>query len=291
MKTYITLTDKNGTKKYQFSPNFRRNLKLFFASIIIIFSVLIYGIYALKMRLNEAQILTKSLQNETTLLNLKNETLIKNIADDKSAKLQAYINESNEEQINEAFKSSDLRENAEKIDISAMNQKSIKKKILSAIPNEYPVPNAGITDKYGYRIHPITHAKAMHEGIDLRADIGTKVRATADGVVEYAAASGTGYGYLVIISHNFGFSTRYAHLSNYDVVKVGQFVKKGDLIGYSGNTGRSTGPHLHYEVRFLQRTIDPANFIAWNGKDGFGDIFQNERKVPWQGLINAISEF
>ena len=174
MKTYITLTDENGTKKYQFSPNFRRNLKLFFASIIIIFSVLIYGIYALKMRLNEAQILTKSLQNETTLLNLKNETLIKNIADDKSAKLQAYINESNEEQINEAFKSSDLRENAEKIDISIADQKSIKKKILSAIPNEYPVPNAGITDKYGYRIHPITHAKAMHEGIDLRANIGTK---------------------------------------------------------------------------------------------------------------------
>ena len=117
------------------------------------------------------------------------------------------------------------------------------------------------------------------------------MRATADGVVEYAAASGTGYGYLVIISHNFGFSTRYAHLSNYDVVKVGQFVKKGDLIGYSGNTGRSTGPHLHYEVRFLQRTIDPANFIAWDGKDSFDDIFQNERKVPWQGLINAISEF
>lgn len=163
--------------------------------------------------------------------------------------------------------------------------KKIEKKFLKTVPNGFPLVNQGITDNYGMRIHPISRVERFHHGIDLRAKAGTPLYATADGIIEYSSMTNSGYGYLVIISHNFGFQTRYGHMQDEQIVKVGDFVKKGDLIGYSGNTGYSTGPHLHYEVRFLGRTLDPKNFIEFN------NIFYDERKVPWRSLIGAIEEF
>ncbi|MCH5336281.1 MAG: M23 family metallopeptidase, partial [Campylobacter sp.] len=115
----------------------------------------------------------------------------------------------------------------------------------------------------------------------------TPVYATANGVVEFAGYNENGYGYNVILLHNFGFKTVFAHMTRRDVVKAGQFVKKGELIGYSGNTGLSTGPHLHYEVRFINKTLEPLPFLNLQRKN-MNNFFNTERRVPWQSLIEAV---
>jgi hypothetical protein len=114
---------------------------------------------------------------------------------------------------------------------------------------------------FGMRTHPVFKYKRMHDGIDFRADIGTHLFATGDGVVKYASRNGN-YGNLLIIDHGFGFETRYAHLSGYaDGVRVGSEVKRGDIVAYSGNTGLTNGPHLHYEVYRDGEAIDPLNYL------------------------------
>jgi murein DD-endopeptidase MepM/ murein hydrolase activator NlpD len=160
--------------------------------------------------------------------------------------------------------------------------------LLQFIPNGSPVPYNGITSKFGYRIHPTLGRREMHRGTDLKAEIGTPVYSTADGLAEYAGYhEKSGYGNLIILEHNYGFKTYYGHL-NKVVIKYGTFIKKGELIGYSGNTGMSNGPHLHYEVRFFSRALNPYWFIKWNVKN-YQEIFEKEKSIPWQSLITATA--
>lgn len=131
---------------------------------------------------------------------------------------------------------------------------------LKSIPAIRPV-NGIIISGYGMRIHPVLRYKRMHEGIDFRADIATKVYATGDGVIKFAGRNGS-FGNLIEIDHGFGFVTRYAHLSNFtENLREGQEIKRGDLIGYTGNSGLTEGPHLHYEVLVNDRPIDPLNYL------------------------------
>lgn len=160
--------------------------------------------------------------------------------------------------------------------------------ILNQIPNGWPITNKGVTGKFGWREHPILKRKEFHPGIDLAASIGTPIYAPASGVVEFSGYSNNGYGYNVILLHNFGFKSVFAHMTRKDVVKAGDFVNKGDLIGYTGNTGLSTGPHLHYEVRFINKTLEPLYFLNLKRKN-MNEFFSQERRVPWQSLIKAVS--
>lgn len=160
--------------------------------------------------------------------------------------------------------------------------------ILNQIPNGWPITNKGITGKFGWREHPILKRKEFHPGIDLAASIGTPIYAPASGVVEFSGYSNNGYGYNVILLHNIGFKSVFAHMTRKDVVKAGDFVNKGDLIGYTGNTGLSTGPHLHYEVRFINKTLEPLYFLNLKRKN-MNEFFNQERRVPWQSLIKAVS--
>lgn len=156
--------------------------------------------------------------------------------------------------------------------------------IFTVVPNGAPLPFEGVTSPFGRRTHPVTHRPEFHTGIDLRAKHHKPVWTTADGIVEYAGYNGgSGYGNLVIVDHGFGFKTYYGHLHKV-LVRRGDTVVKGDLIGLSGNTGRSTAPHLHYEVRFLGRPLNPYWFIHWQRKD-YRAIFQKIKEVPWQSLI------
>lgn len=156
---------------------------------------------------------------------------------------------------------------------------------MKFIPNGYPIDYyRRISDVFGYRIHPILKSRHLHSGIDFSAEVGTPVYATADGVVEFAYKGfNGGYGHMIKIDHSFGFKTYYAHLDQL-IVKRGDFVKKGQMVAYSGNSGNSTGAHLHYEIRFLGAYIDPKNFIQWNIRD-FDSIFEKEKKIPWQSLL------
>lgn len=156
---------------------------------------------------------------------------------------------------------------------------------LHAIPNGVPIQAKKITDKFGPRIHPVRKKRVMHHGIDFKADRGTPVYATADGVIEFGAFhKASGYGKLIIMQHSFGFKTYYGHLKTIKV-KTGEFVSKGQLIGLSGNTGMSTGPHLHYEIRHLFTTINPEPFLSWNITN-FNDLFTKVKGVKWASLKN-----
>ena len=145
-----------------------------------------------------------------------------------------------------------------------------------------------VTASFGYRKHPISKKKQFHRGIDLRAKRKTNVFATADGVVRYVQSRDkSAFGRVVIISHNYGFETVYAHLRK-TRVKIGDIIKKGDIIALSGNSGRSTGPHLHYEVRYASMVLNPKNFMKWNLKN-YETIFNKERRIKWDSLINLIN--
>lgn len=131
---------------------------------------------------------------------------------------------------------------------------------LDFIPTIWPLARERrISSGFGYRRHPVHKRVILHQGIDIPARIGTPVRATAEGVVTIAGNRG-GYGLLVEINHGNGYRTRYGHNSRL-AVRVGQKVKKGQIIAYVGNTGTSTGPHVHYEVRLNNVPVDPTPFL------------------------------
>jgi murein DD-endopeptidase MepM/ murein hydrolase activator NlpD len=137
-----------------------------------------------------------------------------------------------------------------------------KATMLSSIPAIQPVSNKDLTrvaSGYGWRIHPIYKTEKMHTGMDFTAPIGTEVYATGNGVVDKVEMDGRGYGNNVLINHSYGYETLYAHLNKY-IVRPGQKVSRGDLIGYVGNSGTSTGPHLHYEVRKNTNPVNPVNY-------------------------------
>jgi murein DD-endopeptidase MepM/ murein hydrolase activator NlpD len=142
-------------------------------------------------------------------------------------------------------------------------EQAVKKKLLPTImPVEAPYNASG----FGRRIDPFTGQLAMHEGIDFLADTGSSVVAAAGGVVQFAGFHPQ-YGYMIDVDHGNDLVTRYAHLSKL-FVKEGDVVLRGRKVALSGNTGRSTGPHLHFEVRFRGAAQNPARFLASNSQQG-----------------------
>lgn len=144
-----------------------------------------------------------------------------------------------------------------------MDMVSNKEKMMAALPAIQPISNKELkrlSSGFGVRIHPILKVKKLHPGIDFSAPTGTPIYATGDGVVKKVRNSLGGYGNQVDIDHGFGYVTRYAHMSAFNV-KKGQEVKRGECIGFVGNSGRSTAPHLHYEVHKDNVKIDPVHFF------------------------------
>ena len=131
---------------------------------------------------------------------------------------------------------------------------------LAAAPTLWPVQGR-ITGSFGERIDPFSGEGAFHRGVDISSDIGTRVIAPADGVVQYSDLM-NGYGRTVLLEHGNGISTLYGHLSGF-AVGPGQFVHRGDTVGYVGQSGRSTGPHLHYEVRIFNTPVNPHKYMRF----------------------------
>ena len=161
-----------------------------------------------------------------------------------------------------------------------------KEKMLASIPAIQPVRNIQlkrISSYFGYRVDPFYKVKKFHEGIDFSAPRGTPIHVTGDGRVVQVKRSRRGYGNEIVVDHGYGYKTLYAHLSAFDV-KRGQRVKRGQVIGLIGNTGKSTAPHLHYEVRKNNRPVNPIYFF-------YNDLTPNEyskmlelSKIPTQSM-------
>jgi len=138
-----------------------------------------------------------------------------------------------------------------------------KEKLLRAIPAIQPVSNKNlkrVASGFGYRIDPLYKDSRLHAGLDFSAPTGTPIYATADGEVQIAGFNTDGYGNKVVINHGYGFQTLYVHMVRV-IARVGQSIKRGEVIGYVGSTGKSTGPHLHYEVIKRGTKVDPVYYF------------------------------
>jgi murein DD-endopeptidase MepM/ murein hydrolase activator NlpD len=161
-----------------------------------------------------------------------------------------------------------------------------KDTMLSCIPAIQPVSNKDLkrlASGFGMRIHPIYRIAKMHTGLDFTADIGTEIYATGDGVVESIESKFSGYGNHVIINHGFGYESLYAHMSRI-AVSPGQRIRRGQIIGYVGNTGASTGPHLHYEVIKNGEKVDPSFYF-------YNDITPEQYEDMLKRSANAKQSF
>ncbi len=305
----ITISDIQGSRQYTLSQ-FIKVIAMWVALLIMI--VLVAGgffLHHLSNKVEEAQAKTTQaeektarIQQEANSAQLLINTLIK-----KQQKLEKKIQTKTEslsslnKHLGEIEEILGLDSEPEMYDINRTNIvkreaiKKIEQKQLSltlsnilnqSIPNGKPISYRAVSSKFGYRIHPITKKHTFHAGIDLSAKSGTPIYATADGVIEYAKRKG-GYGNYILIDHPYGFKTAYGHLSQLNV-KVGDYVLKNDLIGYVGNTGRSTGPHLHYEILYLHKWLNPAKFMRWN-KQNYTAIMNQEPKVNWDAMLGYIN--
>ena len=156
-----------------------------------------------------------------------------------------------------------------------------KEELLAAIPAIQPVNNEDLTrmaSGYGYRTDPFTKATKFHYGMDFTAPRGTPIYASGDGRVTRADNTASGYGNHIRIDHGYGYESLYAHLYKYNV-RTGQTVKRGDLIGFVGSTGRSEAPHLHYEVFKDNERINPINFYYGNlTPEEFADLLKKSQQ-------------
>ncbi|MEZ4273412.1 MAG: M23 family metallopeptidase [Myxococcota bacterium] len=132
-------------------------------------------------------------------------------------------------------------------------------RLLDNTPSINPAPTPWLTSTFGIRNHPVTGQRLMHKGIDIGGQIGDEVVAPADAAVIFVGRRG-GYGQTVVLDHGYGLQTHFAHLSAYRV-EIGDHVKRGDIIALMGSTGKSTGPHLHYEVRRMGQPLNPLAFV------------------------------
>ena len=156
--------------------------------------------------------------------------------------------------------------------------------MMEHLPTLWPLDRTKLRNhigKYGWRIHPILKIRKMHSGIDMAGPTGLPIYATGNGVVANPTLR-SGYGLQVLVDHQFGYKTRYAHL-NKILVKPGQSVKRGDIIGLLGNTGRSTGPHLHYEIIHKGLHVNPINYLNRDMSSAeFEEIVKNARATTFE---------
>ena len=278
-KILITITDTKGFRQFTLGQIVKWiSLVALLIAIVAAVSTYLY-MYWLEESYEEAKLRQKVLEREIVSLNdlIKERQEALDALGERLTDIELFLKETPENNISTTTR-------VENIALSAANLALL----FSMVPNGYPLKNEGITSAFGWRRHPVKGGKEFHSGIDLRAKRGKPVWTTADGVVEYAGYhKRSGYGNLVIVDHGFGFKTFYGHLKKV-AVKMGDTLIKGDIIGFSGNSGMSTAPHLHYEIRFLTRPLNPYHFLKWK-KGSYRSIFKKVKRVPWESFIALIN--
>jgi murein DD-endopeptidase MepM/ murein hydrolase activator NlpD len=289
----ITINDDNGVKQFYLHQIVKKAILYAVLFLLFIALIAVGTILYLDYSVDQIEIKRDSTQLAYDSLKKRNSKLDESIRQTQMALLVK------KKELNEV--SDSLSEIETLIGIAPVADMSLQERVsatkltsqdmatlLQFIPNGSPIEYKGITSKFGYRVHPTLNRREFHRGLDMKAAMKTPVYATADGIVEWAGLhKRSGFGNLVILQHNYGFRTYFGHL-NKIVIESGTFVKKGDLIAYTGSSGMSSGPHLHYEIRFIQRAVNPFYFVKWNVKN-YKDIFDKEKKIPWQSLITATA--
>lgn len=304
-KSIITKSSINESRGFHLTKGHVTFIKNTLLIIFIFISILAasFDLFYLKNEVKRVEVKEKilikqadSLNSTIENLNIEKDALQQDIIQRDSLISNAYLRLDQLEEYLEVNrnteKQSDLLTDTnddfmQRLDIMTINS-AVRSTFFNLIPNGLPVINARQSSMYGYRTHPITKKKRMHRGLDFAVNTGTPVYATADGVIEISTKSRGSSGNFLRIQHSYGFSSSFSHLKNFKVTK-GEFVEKGQLIAVSGDTGLSSGPHLHYEVRFVGRSLDPSHFVQWNNEN-FDAIFAKEEKVDWPFLVNKVEE-
>ena len=268
----VTFTNIKSTRSFTLSSGIRQIIKLIIMIAVLLPVILSILLYVQFLKIEEYEGVSNKYYN-LVLNNADLEEAIKR----KTKVLNQTITQKSQELENIQDKITEIEfliginpkkdvESHQRLDIAKITAAE-RLVTLNTIPSGTVVPGAKITSHFGWRTSPISNRRQMHTGTDFRAKIGTPIIAPAHGIVRYTRKrSNKGYGKMIIIDHDLGFSTLYGHLSSVSV-KNGDFVTKGQVIGRTGNTGDSTGPHLHYEIRYIGVTLDPINFIRWNLKN------------------------
>ncbi|MDR0664946.1 MAG: M23 family metallopeptidase [Helicobacteraceae bacterium] len=288
-KTTITITTLEGSKSFTVGE-FAKSFAIYALALLLI--VVITGAISIYFLLGEMENFNRLKEQHKALLmtsaNFK-EAIEENNAtlselSEKIADIEQIAGLTNDL----GDKPSASLEMSDKLDLARVSLAE-RMLMLRSVPSGIPIEYRGTTSDFGWRYHPLRRTqREFHTGIDLRARMGTPVYAAADGVTELTRQNQTvGYGNLITLAHAFGFKTLYGHLDRV-LVQQGAFVKKGQLIAYSGNTGYSNGPHLHYEVRYLNKPLDPTAFMEWDLKS-YEAIFSKEKKVQWDSVAKGIA--
>lgn len=284
-RLYITITDFRGVKCYSFDKIIKKYLigigAIFFIGVVLLITVL----FILQKNINKYSFYKVENEKLYTLIEKSRSEL-----EEKNLELENISEKVSEiEKImgDDSTVNSTTLNDLERLDLTKLNVID-KKYLLQVIPNGNPVSfSSKDSSDISKQFQTVSKGKESHYGIDFSAPLGTEAIATADGIVEYAGFNSGGFGNLIIISHNLGFKTYYAHLSEIDV-KIGEIISKGRVIGKIGNSGKTDTSHLHYEIHYLGKKIDPINFVKWN-LENYDYIFKNEKGVKWQSLLEMIS--
>ncbi len=278
-KILITITDTDSFRQFTLGQIFRWLLVALVLIVLTAGMTAYFYLVWLEDAYEEARLRQKVLERNISLLNAKIEKRQEALdrLGDRLSDLELFVGEKPGKDFSTSVRVQNVTLSAAQLAL-----------LFSIVPSGEPLPMQGVTSAFGWRKHPIKGSREFHAGIDLRAKNKKPVWTTADGVVEYAGYhKRSGYGNLVIVDHGFGFKTYYGHLGKVSV-RTGDTLIKGDLVGISGNSGMSTAPHLHYEIRFLTRPLNPYPFLKWK-KENYISIFKKVKKVPWESLIALIS--
>lgn len=268
--------------------NFKSKFFIFLPSLVILFGFIMFGTGQLvetsyqkehdnlKKKVNEILNLYKNLNSELDSITSKNNSLrvavnltplsrdemLVGIGGGSFDNSIDFLSVNSDIKLDEA--ASFVDEVSRKLSFEKTQFVEIKKqlqnnqKLSACLPAIKPC-GGDLSDRFGMRMHPILHRRRMHEGIDIVANVGTPAHVTANGIVEFTGYNG-GYGLSVIVNHGYGYKTIYAHLSKVKV-KRRQRLHRGDVVGFTGNSGLSTGPHLHYEVEHYGVKLNPEHFF------------------------------
>jgi len=324
----ITISNIHGSKQYSVHAIIKKVIFILVLIFILIGVVTLFYIKFLNHKVENSKIQADKFQKElvllhqtTQILKAQENTLKKENASLISHKetLFAHINESKDklDSVNEYLRevediigigpdiNSSFEERIEQVKVGEQHKEEIlvknieqqvkedkitaiqKTLLLNNVPTGKPLAYKRISSNFGYRTHPVTKRKTFHSGLDLPAKHGTAIYAPASGAIVFAGKKGH-YGNFILIAHSYGFKTAYGHLSRF-AVKSGDYVSKGQKIGYVGSTGRSTGPHLHYEVRYLRKWLDPKKFMFMD-LDNINHISDKIDTVNWKSILKHIKK-